>query len=125
MTQTAKTVSLYGEVIGRLDGASGGFPLDDAEALARILADAMGSRADYFSTVRRALMGSLDAALALVEEKLPGWSYIVRKSGFGTPSSAELYNPMRSPGAGSFRAEVNSTAPIAVLIALLRSLEGE
>jgi hypothetical protein len=67
--------------------------------------------------------GSLDAALALVEEKLPGWQWSI-----GGPYPSGLY---RAGFFGSVEADWQAihapvyarTAPLAVLIALLRALD--
>lgn len=71
--------------------------------------------------------GSLDAALALVERALPGWSWEVRKSGFGDPVQAYFWNPRKSPGeANNWRVTLNhGHAPLAVLAALLSALESQ
>lgn len=70
---------------------------------------------------------SLDAALALVERVLPGWSWSVRRSGFGNPAGAELWDPRRSPGGGNSHHGVNElgAAPIAILSALLAALSAQ
>lgn len=68
---------------------------------------------------------SLDAAIALVERALPGMSWEVRKSGFGDPAQATLWNPRKQPMPGyDIRAEHRGgCAPVALLIALLLALE--
>lgn len=63
-----------------------------------------------------ALHGSLDAALALVEEKLPGWAWSVGNRAFGGQSYL-----MQAPG-GEMISGFGSTPAIAVLIALLKAL---
>lgn len=66
---------------------------------------------------------SLDAITALVERVLPGWSYEVRKSGFGNGQAA-LWNPTMQPRPGlSIRADHASSPAIALCIALLRAKE--
>jgi hypothetical protein len=132
MTQT-NTVSLYGEVTGRLEGASGGSVDLDAHVYCALNPGwRPGIGIQVGAVISHGAMrgvkpytSSLDAALALVEEKLPGWRWSI-----GGPYPSGLY---RAGFFGSAEADWQAihapvyarTAPIAVLIALLRSLEGE
>jgi len=71
------------------------------------------------------LTASIDAAVALVGQAAPGWSFAVRKSGFGDPAQADLWNPMKSPGGGNnHRAKDrrDGSIPLALLDALLTAL---
>lgn len=68
---------------------------------------------------------SLDAAVALVERVLPGWSWEARKSGFGS-GQASVWNPMEQPQPGTtIRADHKSSPAIALVIATLRALSQE
>lgn len=65
-----------------------------------------------------ACTSSLDAALHLVELKLPGWGYFIRKDDDGCNAALLYPDAMRvTPGAAT-----HSTQPIAVCIALLKAL---
>ena len=68
-----------------------------------------------------AYTASLDAAVALVERELPGWSWQIRRSGFDSPVQAELWNPMDQPSQmRNERVDLNhGHAPLALLAALL------
>lgn len=112
----------YRDIIARLERASGNFSLDGAESLAKVMADALGSRMEYFSACSRALQGSLDASLTLVWEKLPGWRIV----------GLDIYNSRSSAGIESRDTEPMSysegeapTPALAVLLALFHALEGE
>lgn len=63
---------------------------------------------------------SLDAALSLVEQKLPGWEWLVRSS----PSYACVW---QAKGVGDLSAEATLARPatptLALLVALLRALD--
>lgn len=62
---------------------------------------------------------SIDAALALVDLVLPGTSWEVRRSGFGTPSQAHFWDPMKQPPGSTLTRVDAATPPLAVLLALL------
>lgn len=68
---------------------------------------------------------SVDSALALIERVLPGWSWSVRRSGFGDPADAELWNPRLQPSQyNSFQATNKFGSPaLALILALLKALE--
>ena len=66
-----------------------------------------------------AYKGSLDAAKALQEAVLPGWSGEARMSGFGGGQAA-VWNPMKRPGQ-DFRVDSQDPAR-AWLIAILEAL---
>ena len=69
------------------------------------------------------LTASIDAASALVERVLPGWSWEARRSGFGN-GQASVWNPMEQPRPGTtIRADHKSSPAIALLIATLKALE--
>jgi hypothetical protein len=73
-----------------------------------------------------AYTASLDAAIALVEKVRPGWSWECRASGTGDKGQATIWNPSKQPGRNDEQRAYNCASPaIALLIALLRSLEGE
>lgn len=66
------------------------------------------------------ITSSLDAALALVREKLPGWAWSVTSSTFEVHFHAVLWTraePQQSAQA--------ATPPLAILAALLRALKQE
>ncbi len=70
-----------------------------------------------------AYTASLDAASAIVERVLPGWSWEARRSGFGN-GQASVWNPMEQPRPGTtIRADHKSSPAIALLIAALKALE--
>lgn len=103
------------ELLGFVEAATGpDRPLD------RLLWEALDER--WVSPVPF-YTASIDAAVALVEKRLPGWSWEARRSGFGSPAMVTIWNPMQQPMPGyDFRAsnEVGSV-PLAILAALLRS----
>lgn len=69
------------------------------------------------------LTASIDAASALVERVLPGWSWEARRSGFGN-GQASVWNPMEQPRPGTtIRADHKSSPAIALPIAALKALE--
>lgn len=70
---------------------------------------------------------SLDAAVALAERVLPGWSWEVRKSGFGTPAQANLWNPRKSPAPdNNYRVDHESgCAPLALVTATLKAVQAQ
>jgi hypothetical protein len=139
MTQT-NTASLYGEVIGRLEGAAGPDREIDrdlywllrrpaaeraywnaAMGMPRPLGDRMpgGLGSIGVESASPRYTASLDATLALVEEKKPGWAWSVGNLRAG--GQAYLMN---RPGGAMIEGKASSPA-LAVLIALLRALEGE
>lgn len=66
---------------------------------------------------------SIDDSVALVEQKLPGWSWECRKSGTGDKGQATVWNPSRAPGHNSEQRAYNCASPqAALLIALFRAL---
>lgn len=66
--------------------------------------------------------GSVDAAVALVGRVLPGWSWEVRRSGFGTPAQAILHDPMQQPAPGyDTRVDHPAGVPALALCAALLS----
>ena len=65
-----------------------------------------------------AFSGSIDAALALVSEKLPGWDWVAR------PGFAQLYETPGDVWSASAQATA-PTVPIAILIALFKALEAQ
>jgi len=69
---------------------------------------------------------SIDAADALIERELPGWSRESGRSGFGNPAWCRMWNPLRSPGQGNdIRADHDSgSEPLARIAALLTALTG-
>jgi hypothetical protein len=70
-----------------------------------------------------AYTSSLDAVLSLIEAKLPGMSWEVRRSGFGTPSQAMIWDPMKSPPSSTIaRISVETTPARALLAAALRAI---
>jgi hypothetical protein len=70
------------------------------------------------------LTGSLDAVLSLIEAKLSGMSWEVRRSGFGAPSQAMLWDPMKSPPVSTIARTSVETSPIrALLPAALRAIQ--
>jgi hypothetical protein len=72
------------------------------------------------------LTASLDAVVRLIEEKLPGYSWEVRRSGFGTPSQAQLWDPMKAPPMSIVaRVSVETTPARALLAAALRAMKEE
>ena len=62
-----------------------------------------------------AICDSIDAALGLVAEKLPGWDYILSKTNAGLTVHC-LWGDV---------GEFGETAPLAILIALLTALEAK
>jgi hypothetical protein len=72
------------------------------------------------------LTTSLDAAVALAERALPGWSWEVRRSGFGNPAQARLYDHLKSPSAdnGVHVFDNSGSAPLALCRAILQAHEG-
>lgn len=74
--------------------------------------------AGYYSP---AYTASLDAALALVGEKLPGWSVVLRIE--HSEKFANLWAPGTDPnGGGVCFQSYAATPPLAVLLALFRAL---
>ena len=75
-----------------------------------------------------AYSASVDAALALVEEKLPGWKWAIAKEsdGFGGMEyEAELFGPQyssREQNPATFAVHLGLTAPLAPIAALLKAL---
>jgi hypothetical protein len=112
------------DIITRLEAATGPFSGMDGDALARDMADALGSRMDYFSACLRALRGSLDAALALVGEKLPG-DRIVGVTEARTADVEAHSAVITIPGPSAWQS-FSASAPtpaLAVLLALFRALQ--
>lgn len=71
------------------------------------------------------LTASMDAAVALVERVLPGWSWEARRSGTGDSGQAMVWNPMTQPGTTqweSFRVTGCASPSLAILSALLAAL---
>lgn len=67
---------------------------------------------------------SLDAVLSLIEAKLPGMSWEVRRSGFGTPSQAMIWDPMKSPPSSTIaRISVETFFARALLAAALSAIQ--
>ena len=70
------------------------------------------------------LTSSLDAAVALCERVLPGWSWECRASGTGDKGQATVWNPSKAPGYNEEQRAYNCATPaIALLIAILTALE--
>lgn len=66
---------------------------------------------------------SLDVALALVARMLPGWSHEVHHGGFDEPARATLWNSRaQSLDDGAHGEHTGGSAPLAVLLALLKAL---
>lgn len=71
-----------------------------------------------------AYTASLDAAVALCERVLPGWSWECRASGTGDKGQATVWNPSKAPGYNEEQRAYNCATPaIALLIAILTALE--
>lgn len=67
------------------------------------------------------LTASLDAVVSLIEATLPGMSWEVRRSGFGTPSQAMIWDPMKSPPVSTLSRVVAPSPARALLAATLRA----
>jgi hypothetical protein len=86
---------------------------------------AMSDSSVDWANARKSHDGSLDAAKALHEAVLPGWSYEARRSGFGN-GQAMVWNPLRSPGHGNdIRADHDNCPARAWLLAILRALQAK
>jgi len=83
------------------------------------LAQAAIGGVQAYHHARKAFEGSLDAAKAMHEAVLPGWSGEARMSGFGGGQAA-VWNPMKRPGQ-DFRVDSQDPAR-AWLIAILEAL---
>lgn len=67
---------------------------------------------------------SVDAALSLAARVLPGWSYEVRKSGFGN-GQASVWNPMKAPNhQPPIRCDHAHSPALALVIAIIRAHGG-
>ncbi len=75
---------------------------------------------DLGLTAVEAFNGSVDAAAELTEAMLPGWSFEVRKSGFGNAQAA-VWNPNVSPGR-DIRVDHKTCPARALLIATLNAM---
>ncbi|WEX10345.1 hypothetical protein [Chelativorans sp. AA-79] len=74
----------------------------------------------------RPYSASLDAAIALCERVLPGWSWECRVSGTGDKGQATVWNPRKAPGHNDEKRATNcATAAIALVLATLRALEAQ
>lgn len=73
------------------------------------------------SLARQAYCGSLDAAKALHEAMLHGWSWEFRESGFGSGQAA-IWNPLNAPHHGGTTRVDNDVPARAWLIAILKAL---
>lgn len=71
-----------------------------------------------------AFTASLDAAIALTERVLPGWSWEARRSGTGDKGQATVWNPLKAPGHSSEQRTFNRpTTAIALVLATLKALQ--
>jgi len=111
------------ELIERLEKAVG----PDHE-LDLILARMVAPGAIAHSSEHLPYTSSVDSALALVERKLPGWAwYVERIAGIDTRPhicEADLWLPAQLGRGGRFRAGA-PTAPLAILLALLKALNSD
>lgn len=112
----------YADIRRRLAEATGPDTMLDA-AIAKCLGIGRGDKP--FIDFARPFTASLDAALALVEEKLPGTMYVLRGGGPSeSPAVAELV-------AGTHEINIplaeyeGATLPLAVLSALFAALEAQ
>lgn len=115
----------FGSTKGRWDQ---GLPLGPTEMVnCRTMTEALAAFPTDASGIARAwnvpaLTGSLDAALALVEEKLPGWFWKMGQNP-RTPETERYWFEVQCPARDVYREAAAPTPALAVLIALLRALE--
>jgi hypothetical protein len=111
------------DLIERVEGATGPIYLESAEAyrFARLM-DSDQALGDA-QTLRKALAGSMDAALALCERVLPGCVWTVMTD-YELPGRARLYE------AGQFAPRVQqqadgATPALALILAMLKALQAK
>lgn len=78
----------------------------------------------YIHGGARSYTSSLGAIVELIERVLPGYSWSVRRSGFGSPADGELWNPRFTPGeTNSWKGwSGNGCAALALCLALVEAL---
>lgn len=116
------------ELVERLEAATGPERIYDHYlffALEPHLYDEAGRRGLLGDHIVPAYTASIDAAVALVERVLPGWSWECRASGTGDKGQAAVWNPTKRPGRNDEQRAYNCATPaIALCIAALKALEG-
>jgi len=117
------TATAYADIRCRLAEATG--PLDDVAAHDLASAVFRPAFTPEWYLLEAALRGSLDAAIALVEQKLPGWGIeqISWSHDIGGPVIASVGNRGHGEAYRGFLSDDAATPALAVLSALFAALE--
>jgi hypothetical protein len=110
-------------LIERLEQATGPLSAPDTYELACDISTTLFGVTGVISTVYAAVQDDLNAALALVEEKLPGWTWSVdsARSPCAPTDDGRPQAKVQAPGGRPFGGGAPTPA-LAVLIALLKAL---
>ena len=117
----------YTDIITRLEAAGGADRELDGAILNALFSDArlwIGESRDYGARRSSDFTASLDASLALVSEKLPGWFW---KAGYNPrmAESGRYWFEVQCPARDIYREAAAPTPSLAVLLALFKALQGE
>lgn len=121
--------SAIGDIIAKLESATGPDGFLNGEILEFLGWTSLGSRV-FAPNGQRSLkvpdlLGSLDASLALVEERLPGWRVAINSDSHRGPPWAAAVKPHGASWPAPTAMCMSWTPALAVLLALFKALEDQ